>query len=448
MSHTSTSPVARPLRLRAFAGIAAMGVAALALLALPAPARAGGFTAGGPLPRLGSGRIWQVAAEPGAPATLLAATDHGVYLSHDAGVSWASTAFPAQRVWAVGFDVRNPSIAMAGTDGVGALISSDAGQTWEISSAGLLNKDVRSLAFGLQAVVAGTSAGVFISPDGRAWHDAGLDGDSISAVAIAANAPSLTVIAGADAGQLSSGYLFRSAGGGAWQPLASGLPSGAVISDLSSGPIDQAVPQRPLIAATTKGVFRSGDGGTTWTPSTGVPQGLSLTTASFSGLDPSLVYAGSDAAGSTGGDLLRSTDGGVTFTPNDQGLPPASKNVESISVGQTNPPTVIAAIDPPNGTARVFTQVDTTAPTPPQLIPESPGASIPAVISTPHPTPKPTPRPAQAAAPPSPPATGFTAFVETAFHWPIPLVYELIFVLLVVYLFVRWRQRYYVEGPP
>src|SRR5438128_2684268 len=89
------------------------------------------------------------------------------------------------------------------------------------------------------ARAAGFSAGgVFVSPDGHAWHDTGLDGSSISAVTIAANSPELIIIAGADGGQLGGGYAFQSTGGGAWQPLASGLPSGAVVSDLSSGPID------------------------------------------------------------------------------------------------------------------------------------------------------------------------------------------------------------------
>jgi hypothetical protein len=287
---------------------------------------------------------------------------------------------------------------------------------------------------------------VFVSPDGHEWHDIGLDGDSIAAVAVAANTPKLTIVAGADSGPLNGGYLFRGTEGSAWQPLVSGLPGGAVVSGLSAGPIDQAVPQRPLVVATSKGLYRSGDGGTTWTASTGIPQGMVMTTATFSTLDPNLVYAGSDAAGSTGGDLVRSVDGGVSFTPDDQGLPQGSKNIEAVTVGQTNPPTVIAALDPPSSGARVYTLVDTTAPAPPQLIAESPGAPIPAVVSTPRPTPRPTPVPSRSVQPPG--TTGLDAFVGTVFHWPIPLIYELIFALVVAYVFVRWRQHYYVEGPP
>jgi hypothetical protein len=412
----------------------------------PAPAAAGGFGAGAALPRLGSGRIWAVAPQPGTPSTVLAGTDEGIYVSHDAGVTWQTTGYSGTRVWCIGFDARNPALAFAGTAGRGVVASTDAGQTWQASSLGLLNADVRALAFGLEGMAAGTAQGVFLSPDGHAWHDVGLDGDSIAAVAVAANAPKLTIIAGADSGQLRGGYLFRSTGGGSWQPLVSGLPGGAVVSGLASGPIDQAVPMRPLIAATTKGLFRSGDGGTTWTASTGAPQGMWMTNASFSSLDPDLVYVGSDAAGSTGGDLLRSVDGGVSFTPDDQGLPQGSKNVEALAVGQTNPPTVFAALDPPNRGGRIYTQVDATAPAPPQLVPESPGAPIAAVVSTPHPTPRPTPAPARSDLPAA--TTGLDAFVGAVFHWPIPLIYELIFALVVAYVFVRWRQHYYIEGPP
>ena len=48
----------------------------------------------------------------------------------------------------------------------------------------------------------------------------------------------------------------------------------------------------------------------------------------------------------------------------------------------------------------------------------------------------------------SPPASGIQRFAQAAFHWPTPLVYEVFFVLLALYVYIRWRQRYYVEGPP
>jgi len=108
------------------------------------------------------------------------------------------------------------------------------------------------------------------------------------------------VVAGADgaiSGTLSAGYLFSSSGGGAWEVLQSGLPTGAVVSSITAGQIDAAVPKRPLIVATSQGIFRSGDGGATWTAGTGVPQALTLTVAQFGPLDPNLAYAGRMPAG-------------------------------------------------------------------------------------------------------------------------------------------------------
>ncbi len=406
-----------------------------------------GFSLGGPLPGLGSGKIWSVAVEPSQPDRIIAGTDAGIYVSQDSGTTWTQV-MSGVRVWTVGFDIRNSTSAFAGTDGRGVYSSVDAGTSWTPSSTGLQNLDVRALAFGLDGIAAGTNAGVALSPNGTEWHDGGLDGYSISAVAVAANYPQFTVIAGADSGNLAQGYLFSSTGGGSgWEVLQSGLPSGAVVSAISAGQIDSAVPKRPLVVATSQGAYRSGDGGITWTAATGVTQGSTITTAVFGPLDPTLVYAGADAGGSSGGDFYRSTDGGLTYHKADTGLPLGSKNVESISVANTTPPEVIVALDTPSGGTHIFTESDSAAPAPPKLIAELPGASVPTAVATPPPTPTPTPKPAKATSP-TPPPSGIQRFAQAAFHWPTPLVYEVFFVLLALYVYIRWRQHYYVEGPP
>jgi hypothetical protein len=415
-------------------------------LAPPVAAAQVRFAQAGALPGLGSGRIWSVAVEPSVPSTIVAGTDIGVYVSHDSGATWVQ-ALTGVRVWTVGFDVRHSGDALAGTDGKGVYASIDSGNTWTNASIGLVNLDVRALAFGLDGIAAGTNAGVALSPNGSLWHDGGLDAYSIATVAVAANYPQFTVVAGADSGNLSQGYLFRSSGGGAWEVLQSGLPSGAVASSVTAGQIDQAVPKRPLIVATSQGVFRSGDGGTTWTAGTGAATGTILTVATFGPLDPTLAYAGVDAGGSTGGDFYRSTDGGLTFHKADTGLPSGSKNIDSISVANTTPPQVVVAVNPPTGGSHIYTESDTGAPAPPRLIPESPGAAVPSAVPTAVPTPTPKPVAAQPTAPP-PPTSGIQQFAQAAFHWPTPLVYEVFFVLLAFYVYIRWRQRYYVDGPP
>jgi hypothetical protein len=443
-------PAARPSRLgRRAVGAFLLLVAAVlgwSALATPGAGAAVGFTQAGALPGLGTGRIWSVAIEPSVPTTIIAGTDSGIYVSHDSGATWLLT-LPGVRVWTVGFDIRHTGNAFAGTDGKGVYASVDAGTTWTGASTGLLNLDVRALAFGLDGIAAGTNAGVALSPNGTVWHDGGLDGYSIATVAVAANSPQFTVVAGADSGNLAQGYLFRSSGASAWEVLQSGLPSGAVASSITAGQIDQAVPKRPLIVATAQGVFRSGDGGTTWTAGSGVATGMTVTVATFGPLDPTLAYAGVDAGGSTGGDLYRSTDGGLTFHKADRGLPVGSKNVDSISVANTTPPVVVVAVNPPAGGSSVYMESDTSAPAPPHLIPELPGAAVPSAVPTPVPTPTPKPVTSRPSAPPPPPG-GIQRFAQAAFHWPTPLVYEVFFVLLALYVYIRWRQHYYVDGPP
>jgi hypothetical protein len=443
-------PTARSFRRgrRAVGALLLLVAAVLGWSALATPGAAApiGFTQAGALPGLGSGRIWSVAIEPSVPSTIIAGTDTGIYASHDSGATWLQT-LPGARVWTVGFDIRHTGNAFAGTDGKGVYASVDAGTTWTGASTGLVNLDVRALAFGLDGIAAGTNAGVALSPNGTVWHDGGLDNYSIATVAVAANYPQFTVVAGADSGNLAQGYLFRSSGASAWEVLQSGLPSGAVASSITAGQIDQAVPKRPLIVATSQGVFRSGDGGTTWTAGSGAATGTTVTVATFGPLDPTLAYAGVDAGGSTGGDFYRSTDGGLTFHKADTGLPPGSKNIDSISVANTTPPEVVVAINPPTGGSSVYMESDTGAPAPPRLTPESPGAAVPSAVPTPVATPTPKPIASRPSAPP-PPASGIQRFAQAAFHWPTPLVYEVFFVLLALYVYIRWRQHYYVDGPP
>jgi hypothetical protein len=405
------------------------------------------WSPGAALPGLGPGRVWSVATSPKTAGLVLAGTDDGVSVSVNSGATWTASTLKAGRVWTVGFDSRDPTRLFAGTDGKGVYLSTDGAATWTDVSAGLPNLTVRTLAFGLDGIAAGTNRGVAVSPDGTAWHDGGLDQYSISSLAVAANTPSLVLVASSDRGDLSNGYLFRyGLSGAAWQTLQSGLPSSAVATAVAAGPLSSSVPKRPLVVTTSKGTFRSGDSGSTWTASTGIPENLILTTAAFSPLDPSLVYAGADQGSSTGGDLLRSTDSGMSFTVADAGLPTRVREVESLAVAQVTPPTVIAALDPSTGGV-VFTETDTTAPAPPALVAEAPGQPIPSTLATPVATPRPS-QSAHSATPEPAGVNGSGTVLGSVFHWPVPLVFEVLLLLSVAYLVLRWRQRYYVEGPP
>lgn len=408
------------------------------------------WTRAGNLPGLGSGRIWSLAIHPEKPAVVLAGTDNGVYASADGGATWQLTSVRGARVWTVGFDARAGHAELAGLANGGVRRSDDGGISWSDASAGLANHNVRSLAFGLGGIAAGTSDGVFVSDDGKAWRSAGLSGYNISALTVSANAPQFTLVAGSDGGTVSSGFLFRNPGPGPqWETLQQGLPGTAVVSSIAAGPIPASTKIRPLVVVSNKGTFFSGDGGTTWTSSTGPgadpnnAQPLMLTAAAFSPLDPDLVYAGNDVSGSTGGGLLRSTDSGKTFADDAKGLTDQQRNVAAITVAANQPPTVIAGINPPAAPSLVVTMSDTSAPPPAAVAPEG----------SPAPPATPTPTPSASASPtanPSPgPAPDEHSRLRRAFDWPIPLAIEILVVIGAAYGVVRWRQRRFdVEGPP
>ncbi len=457
----------RPKRLAA--PLAAGAAAALLVTGLlPAAAGAAGWAPSGSLPGLGSGEIWQVAFAPQNPLLAAAATDNGVYVSADGGNTWTSSGLRGSRAWTVAFgDQPGQGVAIyAGLANSGTRVSLDSGTSWSNDSAGLPNLDVRDISVTTDGLAAGTDDGVALSATGVTWYSGGLTGDSISALAGIAGPSGPVFFAGVDyettgspcsAAPGSTCLFRRNPTDGQWETISSGLPSGDVVNSISMGPTSLTVTTNPVLVTTAKGTYRSGNGGTSWTASTGIPQNTYLTDASFSPLDPNLVYAGADAGGSSGGGLFRSTDAGQSFTAANQGLPtnhssgePARQEVESIAVAPGQPyATVIAALDPYQGDAAIYREVDAAAPSPPVLTTASAGiaATLPA-SGTGTPTPagqssgsRPTPTPA-----PKGPLIG--QVVGDAFHFPTPLVFELALVLLAAGLYIRWRRHYYVDGPP
>jgi len=478
------TPPRHRLRPRLLAAPLAAGAAAALLVsgALSGPVRAAGWAPAGGLPDLGSGEIWQVVFAPDNPSLAAAATDDGVYVSSDGGNTWSAAGLHGSRVWAVAFEAvpGTGETLYAGLANAGIRVSTDDGTTWSDDSTGLPNLDVRDIAVTAGGLAAGTDDGVALSANGTTWFQGGLSGDSISAVAGVPGSSGPVFFAGVDYPSTGGAFLYRrDPASGDWAAISSGLPSNDVVSSISIGPATRAltagasataspsgtarpsvttspsVTTNPNLVTTAKGTYRSGNGGVAWTASNGIPQNTFLTDAAFSPLDPNLVYAGADAGGSSGGGLFRSTDGGQSFAAASQGLPtdhspgePARQEVESIAVAPGRPyATVIAALDPDQGSAGIYREVDTTAPSPPALSTASgSSATLPATAATlPPPTTTPAAKPKSS---PTPSASLIARVTGTAFHFPTPLVFELAFVLLAVFLYIRWRRHYYVDGPP
>ncbi|MGO8686265.1 MAG: WD40/YVTN/BNR-like repeat-containing protein [Candidatus Dormibacteria bacterium] len=448
----------RPPRIAAplLAGAAA---ALLVGAALAGEAGAAGWAPAGSLAGLGDGRIWQVVFAPGDPLLAAAATDNGVYVSLDGGNTWSSSGLHGSRAWAVAIQsgALGAETLYAGLAGSGIRVSTDEGKTWTDSSSGLPNLDVRDIAVTTGGLAAGTDDGVALSATGSTWYAGGLTGDSISAVAGIPGAPGPVFYAGVDYPNTGKSYLYRrDPTSGLWTAVTAGLPSGDVVDSISIGATTESITANPILVTTAKGTYRSGDGGITWTASNGIPQNTYLTDAVYSPLDPNLVYAGADAGGSSGGGLFRSTDGGQTFTAANQGLPtdhssgePARQEVESVAVAPGQPyATVIAALDPYQGDAAVYVEVDTGAPSPPVLTTASASAGTLPASALGTPTPTVQGAPGQPQPTPTPSSSLIGGVAGAVFHFPTPLIFELAFVVLVVALFVRWRRHYYVDGPP
>jgi hypothetical protein len=451
------------LRPRRLAAPLVAGAAAALLLCggLVGGVGAAGWAPTGSLTGLGDGRIWQVVFAPGDPLLAAAATDNGVYVSLDGGTTWSSAGLHGTRVWTVAFEAGTlgSETLYAGLAGTGVRVSTDDGKEWTDDSSGLPNLDVRDIVATPGGLAAGTDSGVALSATGATWYGGGLAGDSISAVAGIPSGSGPIFYAGVDYPGTAESYLYRrDPTSGWWTAVSAGLPNGDVVDSISIGPTSQSASANPILVTTAKGTYRSGDGGTTWTSSSGIPQNTYLTDAAFSPLDPNLVYAGADAGGSSGGGLFRSTDGGQTFTAANQGLPtdhgagePTRQEVESVAVAPGEPyATVIAALDPYQGDAAVYLEIDTGAPSPPVLTTASATAgTLPASpLSTMPTSSQATPAKPRSQPTPSPSSSLIGRLAGAAFHFPTPLVFELAFVALVVALLIRWRRHYYVDGPP
>lgn len=210
------------------------------------------------------GNLWTAIIPPGTievqtlaldPPNMYAGTDHGVFLSTDAGSSWGpiNNGFPDDLVLAVA--VNSSRHVLAGTDLNGLFRSTNFGVNWSQLTNGLTSLDMAALAFiSPSTILAGTDgAGMFVSTNnGDSWtqSNTGL-GDFLTR--------SITVgLSGHVFVGTNTGGLFRSTNvGQSWAAVA-GLSTMSVVSLCTS-------PGGDLYAGTSgEGVFRSINNGATW----------------------------------------------------------------------------------------------------------------------------------------------------------------------------------------
>jgi photosystem II stability/assembly factor-like uncharacterized protein len=147
---------------------------------------------------------------------------------------------------------------------------------------------------------------------------------------------SAIVFAGTDKG------LFRSTDyGTAWDSYGTGIKttSSTAVKVLSLAAADNG---SRFYAGTSAGVFQSSDGGATWTQGSGMLSGngmlryyYAIDTLAVDPSDPDTVYAG-DSGMMTEGRVLKSTDGGATWTSSGSGIVHDDVDAVAVASGKTS----------------------------------------------------------------------------------------------------------------
>ena len=283
------------------------------------------------------GAILALAVAPSDPKTVYAGvnnnSDKAVYRSTDGGGSWRRTAGPplpgpgpeGGSVLALAVSPASPRTVWAGTDSSGLFLTTDGGAHWTAQGP-------RPPRFVLAVAVAPSSpravyagvaqgldlSGVFASADGGAtWtrRNQGLDGLDARALAIPPGGSGSPGVLWA--GLFDQG-LFRSGNGGRrWARVAlpgpSQPPGSIPLVDLELAPSDPSI----LYALALRWLWRTEDGGASWTEVYAPPTGPALQFLRVDPADPFHLWGSSGFSpfGSSGIPLLRSTDGGETWSP-------------------------------------------------------------------------------------------------------------------------------------
>lgn len=238
------------------------------------------------------------------------AVDGSLFFSNDFGLTWEPGEVPEESrapvvAVAASPNFRKDRTAFAATAGAGVLVTHDAGQSWQNSSAGLADSAVLALAVSpdwshREAVFAATGEGVYASLDGgRAWHKTGLvtDDDLVSALVIspAANGDR-AVYAGTEGGR-----VYRSATNGhSWELLSARVGDGAVSALWLA--MDFAESGR-IVCGCGADIHISSDRGKSWRLAAELPDAILVLTG-----DERSVLAGLCNAG-----VWESRDGGLSW---------------------------------------------------------------------------------------------------------------------------------------
>jgi photosystem II stability/assembly factor-like uncharacterized protein len=314
--------------------------------------------------------VYNLVTDPQNTSTLYATVSAccppsaGLFKSTDGGTSWslASSGLPENVVGPPAIDPQNPStIYTGGWDWAGVFKSTDGGVSWSAANSGLNLQVVSTLVIDPQnssTIYAGGWRGLFKSADGGAtWLDTQAPVlNSVGKLAIDIKNPGTIYAAGSiecmTRGCIRVRVLKSTDGGGTWTAADFAFQLGDFIAGISVFAFD---PQNPsTVYAATGGwdapqgsVWKSTDGGTSWLELNYRSDFMDehgwapdVSALAIDPQNPSTLYAGAFDYYAQRGGVLKSVDGGASWSAVNSGL--TMLNVQTLAIDPQNPSTVYA----------------------------------------------------------------------------------------------------------
>lgn len=292
-----------------------------------------GGTTWKPLPALTGKAVWALAVSPADPDIVAAGAADGVFLSRDAGASWARISPESNRdlrpVVSLAFHPADPKVIYAGTTHL-PWRTRDGGANWESIHSGMLDdSDVFSISVDARTpstVFASACSGVYRSGDGgSSWKRAATPPGAFRAYLVAVDPHRAGVVFTAT----SAGLLRSTDGGVRWQRVSRHAVKSIAFDPAGTGKI--------YFASVTGGLLVSRDGGTTLVDSnTGFSnRNFAAITGSGGVLYTSTVYE----PGSGG--IFRTGNGGLLWRR--MASPGANENIVLLAAAPNDPDHLYAA---------------------------------------------------------------------------------------------------------
>src|SRR5438034_3875278 len=298
--------------------------------------------------------VEDIAVDPSDAARIFVAIDGGgVNRTTDGGVTWQIGIGGSQALAgrSIRFRPGNAQELFLGTSSLAVFHSTNGGDTFVQSSEGISQLDLFSIDANpldpdeiAVAFQGANDGGVFSSTDaGTTWLLESAPPTRYSNVHFAPNGTLYAISSGPST--VAQEGLYRRENNGSWTPL--GPDQGPLYeSDLDTMRFSVNDPNLILLGGADFGVagfegtiWRTSDAGQTWTKVYEVGDFQPVTDIDIvqDGLDQVMVASHDDTSGGNQGGVLRSTDGGLSWSPSGSGLPTSVLRAPRLCASPSHP---------------------------------------------------------------------------------------------------------------